>query len=44
MLGGGIIFKSTPGENKETIFILFLPLKPLETNLENGFDNCDKIN
>jgi len=39
MLGGGIIFKSTPGFMKETIFILFVPLKPLENHIENTTKN-----
>jgi len=45
ILGGEIIFKSTPGEMKETIFIFFIPLKPLEIDLDNTTKNeIDNVN
>jgi len=44
MLGGGIIFKSAPGNNKETIFILFVPLKTSDIDIESNLHNYGKIN
>ena len=39
LMGGGIIFTTTPGQMQETVFIFFIPLKPLDTDLNNTLKN-----